>query len=133
MLNLPKWFVLGLALGGSLAFSSSAWAHGHWPEVPLVDTSCHKVIRDLIPEAEYSFSFYNSIRGDLILGYFFADGTYIEVIWTVLDLAHEEAADYRIKLSPFPREFSVRYNGGTERWVNQIGNGDCKDYKQIIE
>src|SRR5947209_7754222 len=74
---------------------------GHWPDVPLIDTSCERIQRGF-PDSAISTILYNSVTGMLVLSYEFADGTLINVVWDVQDLVHEEAADYSIKLSPYP-------------------------------
>ena len=106
--------------------------HGHWPDVPLIDTSCERVMRGF-DEDDISALYYNNIAGTLLLRYEFGDGTVIDTNWIIMDLAHESAADYTIKLDRFPMSYSIFFRGKYELWVDQVGNGNCRDFELRLE
>jgi hypothetical protein len=75
--------------------------------------------------------YYNSIAGVLILMWpMTATGEELRVIFQVLDVGHELAADYSIKTEPFPT--FVQWFRGTQliaSWRDMGGQGRCADYK----
>ena len=101
--------------------------HGHWPNVPLVGTSCEKITHDL-PLTEPDGVEYNSIIGLVTFTYEFVDGTVISLTYNILDVVHEEAADYSIKTGTHPLWYTFKYMSLYEMWMDRLGNGDCNDY-----
>jgi hypothetical protein len=72
---------------------------------------------------------YDSIAGLVIVSWRTEIGEEIHYIYTVTDLAHEDAADYSIKTLPSPMAIQIiRPDRTVESWYDQIGMGNCEDY-----
>jgi len=105
--------------------------HGHWPEVPIVNTTCENVIR-VLSKGEPSEMMYNSVNGILMLIFEYADGTRLELFYHVTDLVHEEAADVSIRIEPTPFMYREHYKSINEVWIDKGGQGDCKDFRLYV-
>jgi len=106
--------------------------HGHWPETGIVNTTCENVLR-VLSKGEPSAMFYDSVAGVLMLTFEYADGTKLELFYHVDTIAHEEAADMSIKLeTPYPFMYREHYKSLNETWIDQGGQGACKDFRLYV-